>query len=806
MELNKILKEFSQETGLKVQTAADIENEDKKNGDTSPNFITYKDNSISDENFQPPTDEELKKAVAEMNQFLTSENFIADDISADAQIDYKEKKQTDSASSTGIYLGADYEKIKPKQAADQYEKISLPNIPDLGDYLNRLEIKFVADHYLARANNDTYVCPKCGSGTHGHNNTGMSIDYKRNKIHCFTCGIDDSVLDLICRCEKLDNGGKDFIRAMKIGCDIFGISDDSPNVATKTSPAIKPATNNKTDKEKFHYQRLEESRRNLKKFFDDNGGTFRGIPYADYSRARAGYLADFYFHEVSSKHPAIIFENDIGGIFARAVDVDGKQNVGNVFTTSLKVPTANFEKEIVLIVESVIDALSILYATNWKVNVIAAGGTGALQKVKQSFKEKFPAEKPNFILMLDNDDKDGRNAGQDAAQNWIKELRKEGYVIVNRVLTDEKNVDPNKFLISYGVDALQARLREIFKSAMSEIKKLRNEILTSKENVAESNVADENSLYDGRGISLHNFLKFKFAECVEEFKKYSHRQTGFKNFDEMQRFLPGLYIIGALPGTGKTTFAWQLANQIAEINQRDNVDEDVVFFSFEMSEFVMVSKTIARFLYLKDNATNLSSTDITCGGTSPTMQEILPIITATSENRKLFVRELHEQNIDKLIKEISPYCKNGKSPVIVIDYLQIIPPPSTDKADDRKGNIDNSLRQLKKFQLQTNATIILISSFNRDSYNRTEINLDSFSGSAGIEYTADAIFGMELFDFKESNTDKKELMRRQPRPIRLTCLKNRFGALYEIFFYYYSAHDYFLDDTENNSSGRKCDR
>lgn len=804
MDLNNLLKEFGMETGLKVGTAADLENEDKKNSDSSPNFITYKDNSISDENFQPPTDEELKKAVAEMNQFLTSENFIADDISADAQIDYKEKKQTDSASSTGIYLGADYEKIKPKQAADKYEKISLPNIPNLRDYLNSLDIEIVAKTYLQPANNNTFVCPNCGAGTHGHHNTGANIDYKRNKLHCFSCGkVDDSVLDLICRCEKLDNGGKDFIRAMKIACDIFGI--DSSNVATKTSPAIKPATNNKTDKEKFHYQRLEESRRNLKKFFDDNGGTFRGIPYADYSRARAGYLADFYFHEVSSKHPAIIFENDIGGIFARAVDVDGKENVGKTFTTSLKVPTADFEKEIVLIVESVIDALSILYATNWKVNVIATGGINGLQSLKKSLKRLFPAEKPNFILMLDNDDKDGRNAGQAAAADWIKELRAEGYVIVNRVLTDEKNVDPNKFLISYGVDALRARIKEILTSARTELAKARAEI-SDRKKADENNVADDNSLYDGRGISLHNFLKFKFAECVEEFKKYSHRQTGFKNFDEMQRFLPGLYIIGALPGTGKTTFAWQLANQIAEINQRDNVDEDVVFFSFEMSEFVMVSKAIARFLYLKDNATNLSSTDITCGGTSPTMQEILPIITATSENRKLFVRELDEQNIDKLIKEISPYYKNGKSPVIVIDYLQIVPPPSTDKADDRKGNIDNSLRQLKKFQLQTNATIILISSFNRDSYNRTEINLDSFSGSAGIEYTADAIFGMELFDFKESNTDKKELMRRQPRPIRLTCLKNRFGALYEIFFYYYSAHDYFVYDTENNSSGRKCDR
>ena len=805
MELNKILKEFSQETGSKVQTAADIENEDKKNGDTTPNFITYKDNSISDEKFQPPTDEELKKAVAEMNQFLTSENFIADDISADAQIDYKEKKQTDSASSTGIYLGADYEKIKPKQAADQYEKIPLPNFPNLANYLNSLDIEIVAKTYLQPANNDTFVCPNCGAGTHGHHNTGAEIDTKRNKLHCFSCGkVDDSVLDLICRCENLNNRGKDFIRAMKIACDIFNISDAQSFDYEKISAQIKPAPNNETSKEKFHYSRLDEARGNLKKFFDDNSGTFRGIPFADYARARAGYLLGLYFHELQSKHPAIIFENDIGGIFARAVDdVDGKENIGKTFTTSLKVPTADFEKEIVLIVESVIDALSILYATNWKVNVIATGGTNGLPALRQSLKRLFPAEKPNLILMLDNDDKDGRNAGQDAAADWIRTLRAEGYVIVNRVLTDEKNVDPNTFLISYGVDALRTRIKEIFYSAQSELSDY-------KEKIAESKVADENSLYDEREISIYDFFNFEFDKCVAEFKKYAHRQTGFKNFDEIQRLLPGLYIIGALPGVGKSTFSWQLANQIAELNQRDNVDEDVIFISYEMSRLAMFAKTLSRFLYLKDKSTNLTATDISCGGTSSTMQEVLQTIRKTTKNRRFSMFELHEPDIDELIKKISPHCKNEKSPVVVIDYLQIVPPTSNAKTDDRKGNIDNTLRQLKKFQLQTNATIFVISSLNRDSYNRVELNLDSFSGSSGIEYTADVIFGMELFDFKEGNTDKKELMRRQPRPIRLTCLKNRFGALYEIFFYYYSAHDYFvsvtLDDAENNSSGRKCDR
>ena len=766
MELNKILKEFSQETGLKVKTAADLEIEDKKNGETSPNFITYKDNSTLDENFQPPTNDEL---LAELNKFFSSdeENFSYNPADNSAQVDDKEEKQvaqpTDDVSVFVPMSSEEFENAvnpasKPQsvssstvnQAQKKYanEKISLPNFPNLANYLNSLDIEIVAKTYLQPANHGTSVCPHCGAGTHGHHNTGANIDRKRNKLHCFSCGIDFSVMDLICFCEGLNNRGKDFIRAMKIACDIFNISDAQSFVHEKISAQIKPATSNETSKEKFHYSRIDEARNNLKKFFDDNGGTFRAIPYADYSRAKAGYLPDLYFNKLKSKHPAMIFENDIGGIFGRAVDVDGKENISNTFTTSLKVPTADIEKSIVLIVESVIDALSILYATKWEVNVIATGGINGLQALRQSLKRLFPAEKPNLILMLDNDDKDGRNAGQNAAADWIRTLREENFVVVNRVLTDEKNVDPNTFLISYGVDALRTRIKKILTTAQIELEKARAEISDRKETVA-----DENSLYDEREISIYDFFNFEFDKCVAEFKKYAHRKTDFKNFDEIQRLLPGLYIIGALPGVGKTTFSWQLANQIAELNQRDNVDEDVIFISYEMSRLAMFAKTLSRFLYLKDKSTNLTATDIICGGTSSTMQEVLQTIRKTTKNRRFSMFELHEPDIDELIKKISPHCKNEKSPVVVIDYLQIVPPTSNEKTDDRKGNIDNTLRQLKKFQLQTNATIFVISSLNRDSYNRVELNLDSFSGSSGIEYTADVIFGMELFDFKEGNTN-----------------------------------------------------
>ena len=54
-----------------------------------------------------------------------------------------------------------------------------------------------------------------------------------------------------------------------------------------------------------------------------------------------------------------------------------------------------------------------------------------------------------------------------------------------------------------------------------------------------------------------------FQADVAEMKLYAERKTGFENLDEFQLFTPGLYVIGAMPATGKTTFCWQLLEQLA---------------------------------------------------------------------------------------------------------------------------------------------------------------------------------------------------------------------------------------------------
>ena len=107
-----------------------------------------------------------------------------------------------------------------------------------------------------------------------------------------------------------------------------------------------------------------------------------------------------------------------------------------------------------------------------------------------------------------------------------------------------------------------------------------------------------------------------------------------------------------------------------------------------------------------------------------------------------------------------------------------------------KAKVDDIVHKLKTFSCESGALVFIISSFNRLNYN-TDANLASFKESGAIEYSADVVLALELVKPAANPSTMRELMLAQPRLIKLTCLKNRFGALYEVLFSYYSKYDYF---------------
>ena len=288
-------------------------------------------------------------------------------------------------------------------------------------------------------------------------------------------------------------------------------------------------------------------------------------------------------------------------------------------------------------------------------------------------------------------------------------------------------------------------------------------------------------------IAMADYFANQFDSDIEQMKAYTERTSGFDNLDKYQFFQPGLYVIGATPAAGKTTFCWQLLEQLARKG------ETCIYCSYEMSQLELFSKSLARELFKRVPKTKLTAADIRRGAWSVQLAAVRNDFAKS--NLDLSIMELQDESIDDLLALLKPLCLDkAKAPVVCLDYLQIVPT----SRESAKLGVDDSVRKLKKFQRDTNTTFIVISSFNRTNYTQG-VSFESFKESGNIEYTADVVWALQLDILNAINVGNigdcrqkiAEAKKEQPRQIQLKCLKNRQGTNYECYFNYFSAHDCF---------------
>ena len=297
---------------------------------------------------------------------------------------------------------------------------------------------------------------------------------------------------------------------------------------------------------------------------------------------------------------------------------------------------------------------------------------------------------------------------------------------------------------------------------------------------------------------VSQYLEDVFIKDIDKFKSYKDRKTGFSNLDELTGGLyPGLYVVGAISSLGKTTFVHQIGDQLAE--QGDHV----LFFSLEQSRLEMVTKSLSRITARNNREKAVSAIKIRAGKLTP------EVIAAAEEYNKIADRiSVIECNFDINIYSIIGYTKDYMEtykvkPVVIVDYLQIIPPVDPRQSDKEK--VDSIVRGLKKLQSENDLVVFVISSINRANY-LTPIDFESFKESGGIEYTADVVWGLQLqvindefFNKEGKIKEKREKVRQAkkaiPREIELVCLKNRYGvSSYSCGFKYDPRFDLFEPD------------
>lgn len=628
--------------------------------------------------------------------------------------------------------------------------------------INALSAEDVAAH-LRPARNGGVVCPKCGNGS-GDSGTGIKSYLRAGIVRwkCHKCGEHYSNVDLLAAEKGLT--AAEVVAEYESDNNISFLQRDKPKAVEVSAPMIEEKQTAPKDYSKFY----RFCRENLEKY----GGEIRGLPKKFLRKVGAGYLQDKdgkkWLILPYNKHQ--FFKRELGG--TDRMFIKGKRPVYN--------PLNAFENELLFVTEGEIDALSIMFAIDFN-NAISVGSAENFLKLPQWLDELKLPQKPQLILIADNDE-----TGKAKASAAVESLRSAGYKATFFTFSDGKEkVDANSILQGEGGrDKLIEKIVEIISLADSQFREMEREKMT----------ADRKARIENEGAIFGEYFDNEFEGEVAEMQSFNGRSTGFKNIDNQQILLPSLYIVGGVPSIGKTAFLWQLLNQMAQNG------ETCIYCSYEMSRLELFSKSIARAMYLSNEKKAFTAAEIRRGSSNDLSKKVIADFKQSTLD--LRVIELSDENIDSVLEKLKKICARlDKPPVIAIDYLQIIP---SDK-DTAKSAVDDTARKLKVFQRGTGTTFFVVSNLNRANYT-APIAFESFKESGGIEYSADVVWGLQFYITKKlSNVDVKgnrekidAAKKENPRKVHLKCLKNRNGGLYDCYFKYNPANEYFqsVEETE----------
>ena len=249
-------------------------------------------------------------------------------------------------------------------------------------------------------------------------------------------------------------------------------------------------------------------------------------------------------------------------------------------------------------------------------------------------------------------------------------------------------------------------------------------------------------------------------------------KTGFKDLDKKTAgFQKGdLIIIGARPAMGKTTFAQNLAYNIASINKKG-----VLFFSMEMAANEIIDRMISDVSGVdnwKMRTGNLSDEEFSrIGDALGEMDEIPIYIDDTSsmtivELRNKARRAMHDHNIG----------------IVIVDYLQLI--SGSDRyAGNRVQEVTEISRGLKILARELEIPVIALAQLSRNVTGRDDPRpvLSDLRESGSIEQDADLVMFLHRVDYYHMNEDGYE-------PTNITELliqKHRHGAIGKVELYFH---------------------
>lgn len=282
-------------------------------------------------------------------------------------------------------------------------------------------------------------------------------------------------------------------------------------------------------------------------------------------------------------------------------------------------------------------------------------------------------------------------------------------------------------------------------------------------------VDDENSRKLSTDIQTVNARNLdSFVEGLN--KKKGSVLTGFRTIDSI---LGGIrkstvFIVGARPSTGKTTFALNIA-----ANQLKDNTKKVMFFSLEMSAEMIYERVIAAKRLIEYE--KFSRNTLTDEDARVVREEALQL---KEDNRFIVIDDVY--NVDYICSLIA----ENKPSLAVVDFMQII--SAVGKFENVRSKIDYISGLFKRTAKATGCVILVLSQLSRAG--KDAPTMSDLKESGGLEQDGDYIallhrpYVLNKGDYSIT-----------PEQTELLLDKNKFGRTGKVNLHFDLKHQRFME-------------
>ena len=310
-----------------------------------------------------------------------------------------------------------------------------------------------------------------------------------------------------------------------------------------------------------------------------------------------------------------------------------------------------------------------------------------------------------------------------------------------------------------------------------------NDVTESKRSADDLLNKAEQSIYEIRqGNTLSDLKHIKEVielETYDRLGKLSDPETkndyigipsGIKELDKMITGLnkSDLIILGARPGMGKTSFALNIARNVAL-----ETDKTVCFFSLEMTRDQIAQRLLS-------NEASIKSEKLRTGDLSNDEWTRLAVAGEHLSKADIFIDESSNITVPEMKAKL---LRLKKVDLVIVDYLGLM--HSAKNTDNRVQEISEITRSLKIMAKELKVPVIACAQLSRGPETKGKSHIPALSDlrdSGSIEQDADIV----LFLYRESYYENEKGEGEETDPNKSQCIvaKNRHGETGTIDLYW----------------------